>query len=353
MPFKVLKTISVKNMNKPKIVTFGGGWTEERLESLFKGKNQSVTFLHAGNRGEITEQETCEAVRDATVILVNPGSPDISRRVIEAAEKVRLIQSMVVGYDNVDVQATSEMGIPVANNPGWNAISVAEHTIMLILMTLKKALYMIRRNEEEGWTMRDLVKNFDSFGEFKDRTIGIIGLGAIGKEVSKLANAFGARVIYYKRNRLSVDDEKELLVDYASFNALLSRSDIVSLHVPLYDETLGLIGEDEISLMKYGAILINTSRPGVIDEHAVAVALQEGKLSGAGLDGVNTRVVDGAFFNDSPLSECDNVVITPHIAGPTKEAKARGVKQWVENVCRFLNGEKPLYLVNDVWPSEQ
>jgi phosphoglycerate dehydrogenase-like enzyme len=336
-------------MNKPKIVTFGPNWSEEIVESLFEGKIPSATFLHGGNRGEKTERETCEAVRDATVILVNPGSPDITRSVIEAAEKVRLIQSMVVGYDNVDVQAASEMVIPVANNPGWNAISVAEHTTMLILMTLKKALYMIRINEEQGWAMRDLVRNFDSFGEFRDRTIGIIGLGAIGKEVSKLANAFGAKVIYYKRNRLPVEEEEELHVDYASFNDLLSKSDIVSIHVPLYDETLGLIGEDEISLMKEGAILINTSRPGVIDEHAVAKALQEGRLSGAGLDGVNTRVVDGAFFNDSPLSKCDNVVITPHIAGPTREAKARGVKQWVKNVCRFLNGENPLYLVNDVW----
>jgi phosphoglycerate dehydrogenase-like enzyme len=338
-------------MNKPRIVTFGPNWSEEIVESLFEGNIPSATFLHAGNRGEITEQETCEAIRDATVILVNPGSPDITRRVIEAAENLRLIQSMVVGYDNVDVQAASEMGIPVANNPGWNAISVAEHTVMLILMTLKKVLYMIRRNEEQGWSMRDLVKNFDSFGEFKGRTIGIIGLGAIGKEVSRLANAFGARVIYYKRNRLSIEKEEELHVDYTSFDDLLSKSDIVSLHVPLYDETLGLIGEDEIALMKEGAILINTSRPGVIDEHAVAKALQEGRLSGAGLDGVNTRVVDGVFFNDSPLSEGDTVVITPHIAGPTREAKKRGVKQWVENVCRFLNGEEPHYLVNDVWPS--
>jgi phosphoglycerate dehydrogenase-like enzyme len=334
-------------MSKIKIVFFAN-WTVEQLESLFKDKAQSISFVHAGIRGEISEQETIEAVRDATIILVNPGSPDISRKVIKAAEELSFIQSMVVGYENVDVQAANEIGIPVSNNPGWNATSVAEHTVMLILMTLKKALYMIRRNEKEGWSIRDLVKNFDSFGEFKNRTLGIVGLGAIGKEVSKLANSFGAKVIYYKRNQLSTDEEQALCVEYYPFKELLSESDIVSLHVPLYNETLGLIGEDEIAVMKEGAILINTSRPGVIDESAVAAALKSGRLSGAGLDGVNTKVVDGAFLIDSPLSSCENVVITPHIAGPTREAKIRGIKQWVENVNRFLDGDKPQYLVNDV-----
>jgi len=336
-------------MTKIKILTFGG-LTEELLEPLFPDYATSVKFVNAGTRGEISEKETIEAAKDATLILANPGSPDISRKVMVAAEKLKFIQSTVVGYDNVDVQSATDLGIPVANNPGWNAISVAEHTIMLILMTLKKALFMIKQNEEKGWSIKDLVSNFDSFHEFRGRTLGIIGLGAIGIKVAKLANAFGARVIYYKRNRLSIDEETDLSVEYYSFKELLAESDIVSLHVPLNEETSELIGEDEIAQMKEGAYLINTSRPGVIDEHSLAAALQEGSLSGAGMDGVNTRNVDGVFITDSPLSECHNVVITPHIAGPTREAKVRGFGQWVENVCRFLNGEKPLYLLNDVWP---
>lgn len=174
-------------------------------------------------------------------------------------------------------------------------------------------IFLLLAHEEKGWSIKDLVSNFDSFHEFRGRTLGIIGLGAIGSKVAKLANAFGARVIYYKRNRLSIDEETRA---------------------------------------REGAYLINTSRPGVIDEQAVAAALQEVSLSGAGIDGVNTRTVDGLFITDSPLSECHNVVITPHIAGPTREAKVRGWGQRVENVCRFLNGEKPLYLLNDVWPEE-
>jgi phosphoglycerate dehydrogenase-like enzyme len=319
---------------------------------MFPDYVSSVHFLNAGNRGEITLEDTVEAVKDATLILVNPGSPDITREVLEAAEKLRLIQSMVVGYENVDLESATELGIPVANNPGWNAISVAEHTIMLILMTLRKALPMIRQNLEKGWSIRELVSNFDSFREFRGKTLGIIGLGAIGVEVAKLANAFGVNVIYFKRNRLPESEENSLNVKYAPLETLLAESDIVSLHVPLNEETSHMIGKEELGRMKVGSYLINTSRPGVIDERAVADALLSGRLNGTGMDGVNTRNVDGVFVVDSPLSKCDNVVITPHIAGPTLEARDRGWKQWVENVCRFLDGEKPLYLLNDVWSTE-
>ena len=333
----------------PKIVYFGP-MLKSRISSLFKDFSQPLELVNGGTLVNITPDKVREAIRDATVILTNPGTPHLSKNILEAAKKVRLIQTMTVGYDRIDLQGATELGIPVANVPGYNSISVAEYTIMLILMTLRKTLYMIRKNEN-GLKISDLVSNFKDFREFKDKTLGIVGLGDIGREVVKRARCFGPEIIYYKRSRLSVEEEKQLGVEYRPFSELLAESDIISLHVPLNDETRGMIGEDEIGSMKDGAIIINTARAGIIDERAVAEALNSGKLSGAGLDFVNTRVENGVHVPDSPLLECGNVVITPHLAGPTREAQMRGQEQWAENVIRLLNGEKPRYLVNDVWPS--
>jgi phosphoglycerate dehydrogenase-like enzyme len=332
----------------PKIVYFGP-ISESRISSLFKDYSQPLELVSGGILGNITPDEVREAIKDATVILTNPGTPHLTKDILEAAEKVRLIQSMIVGYDRIDIQGATELGIPVANNPGWNSISVAELTLMLILMTLRKTLYLIRKGEK-GWRISDLVSNFGDLREFKDKTLGIVGLGDIGREVVKRARCFGPKIIYHKRSRLSVKEEKRLGVEYRPFKELLAESDIVSLHIPLNDETRSMIGEDEIASMKDGAIIINTARGEIIDEHAVAKALNTGKLSGAGLDFVNIRMENGVRVPNSPLLECENVIITPHIAGPTRESQIRGFEQWSENVIRLLDGEKPLYIVNDVWP---
>jgi lactate dehydrogenase-like 2-hydroxyacid dehydrogenase len=189
--------------------------------------------------------------------------------------------------------------------------------------------------------------------ELKGKTLGIIGLGAIGKEVVRLAKPFGPKIIYYKRTRLSEEKEKKLSVKYRSFHGLLSESDIVSIHTPLTEETKGMIGESEIALMRDGAIIINTSREKIVDEYAAAEALKMGKLSAAGFDVLETRVMDNVRYGDSPLMECENVVLTDHQAGTTLEARKRGEKQWVANINRFLDGMKPLYLVNNVWQASK
>ena len=250
------------------------------------------------------------------------------------------------------MDAATELGIPVANNPGWNSTSVAEHTIMLILMTLKRALFAHNHSRTKGFNMPEVIDLWNNVWELRGRTLGLIGLGETGKEVAKLAKAFGPKMIYYKRNQLSTEEEKELGVEYRSFHDLLKESDIVSLHVPLTDETKGMIGRDEIALMKDGAIVINVAREYVLDDVAAADAVKSGKLHAVGVDVVPTKIVEGRWMGDTPLTSCEFVVGTPHIAGATMEASARCVVQWSENVCRFLNGENPLYLLNDVWVSE-
>jgi phosphoglycerate dehydrogenase-like enzyme len=172
--------------------------SKSKISSLFKDYPQPLELVSAGTLGHITPDEVREAIRDAIVVLTNPGTPHLTKDILKAAEKVRLIQAMTVGYDRIDLQGATELGIPVANNPGTNSISVAEYTLMLILMTLTKTLYMIRKSEK-GWRIRDIVSNFDDFREFKDKTLGIIGLGDIGREVVKRARCFGPEIIYYKR----------------------------------------------------------------------------------------------------------------------------------------------------------
>jgi phosphoglycerate dehydrogenase-like enzyme len=326
--------------------------SEDELGALFEGRTEGLQIVRGGVRVNTSEDEACEAVKDATIIVAFPGSPYITRRVLEAAKKVKLVQASSVGYDFIDIDAATELGIPVANNPGWNSTAVAEHTIMLILMTLKRAIFAHTKGRRDGFSMPEILSLWDQVWELRGKTLGIIGLGGTGREVAKLARAFGPRMLYYKRNRLPPEEEKELGVQYRPFDELLEESDIVTLHVPLTDETRGMIGREEIAKMKDGAIIINVAREYVLDDVAAAEALKAGKLHAVGVDVVPTRIVDGRWRGDTPLSDCDYVVSSPHLAGATKESSVRAARQWSENVGRLLDGEKPLYLVNDVWEPE-
>jgi phosphoglycerate dehydrogenase-like enzyme len=319
----------------------------DEFKELFKDRKEQIEILRAGIRNEKTHKETLDMIKDATIIIFGPPSTYLTKELLEAAHEVQFIQCATVGYDRIDLDAATELGIPVANNRGWNTEAVGEHTIMLILMCLRKAIHVHHRTLKKGWTIPDIRGFYIRNLEFNGKTLGILGYGSTGTEVARLARAFGPKILYHKRTRLTVDEEFEMGVEYRSLNGLLSESDIVSVHVPLTDETKGMIGSDELSVMKDGAILVNVARSGIVDEGAVAEALNRGKLSAAGFDVVNMTFEDGVWAPDSPLTDCENIVITPHTAGPTKEAMVRMEAQWTENIFRFLDGEKPLYLLND------
>jgi lactate dehydrogenase-like 2-hydroxyacid dehydrogenase len=323
--------------------------SEEELGALFEGRTEDLHIVCGGNRVNTPEEKACEVVKDADVIVAFPGSPLITRKMLEAAKRVKLVQASSVGYDFIDLDAATELGIPVANNPGWNSTSVAEHTIMLILMTLKRAIHAHTKGRVEGFSMPEIQSLWPQVWELRGKTLGLIGLGETGKEVAKLARAFEPEMIYYKRTRLSEEEERELGVEYRAFEELLKESDIITLHVPLTEETKGMIGREEIAKMKDGAIIINVAREYVLDDVAAADALKAGKLHAVGVDVVPVRISEGRWYGDTPLRDCDYVASTPHLAGATKEAWIRAARQWSENVKRLLDGEKPLYLVNDVW----
>jgi phosphoglycerate dehydrogenase-like enzyme len=230
---------------------------------------------------------------------------------------------------------------------GFNAVGVAEHAIMMVLVLLKKGFIAHHGVIDGGWPQREIVTPGNYLYELRGKTLGVVGLGNIGTEVAKRAVAFGARVIYNKRNRLTEAEEAALDVEFGTLEELLKASDIVSINAPLTPETRGMIGKEQIEIMKDGAILVNTARGGLVDEEALAEALRRGKLWGAGID-VPRGPDDQEGFREL-FKGIDNVVLTPHIASGTYGSLDKCVEQFAENLARVVKGEKPLYLLNDVW----
>jgi phosphoglycerate dehydrogenase-like enzyme len=258
-----------------------------------------------------------------------------------AAPRVKLVQLLSAGYDAVDLEAARRAKVPVSNNGGANAISVAEHALMLMLTVSRKVIWQHGNVAGGRWRGNGPAPRMY---ELYDKTLGIVGLGTIGKKVARLGRAFGMRVQYYDIARLSEDEADALGVRFRLLRELVRTSDVVSLHVPLNASTRGMIGAAEIAMMKPSAILINTSRGPVVDEPALAKALAAGKLFGAGLD-VFDREPPPA---DNPLLKLDNVVLTAHFAGPTWDNHVARFRNAFDNVQRMARGEPPLWVVPEL-----
>ena len=259
----------------------------------------------------------------------------------KAAPKLKLYQLLSAGYDDVDLEAARRAKVPVCNNGGANAISVAEHAMMLMLTVSRRVIWQHANVSAGRWRGNGPAPRMY---ELYDKTLGIVGLGTIGKKVARLANAFGMRVQYYDIARLTEDEEDALGVRFRLLRELLRTSDIVSLHVPLNDSTRHMIGADELALMKPEAILVNTSRGPVIDEAALTKALADNKLFGAGLDVFDQEPPPP----DNPLFKLKNVVLTAHFAGPTWDNHVARFRNAFDNVQRVARGEKPLWVVPEL-----
>lgn len=269
----------------------------------------------------------------------------IDRDLCNAMKKVRLIQQPSTGFDHIDIEACREAGIPVANAGGANAASVAEYTIMTALALLKRLVEAHQATSRGEWPQWELMEKgtFDLLG----KTWGIIGLGRIGREVAKRLKGWSVKVVYYDKVRPPAEVERELGVEYRPLRRLLRESDVVSIHVPLTDETRRMIGEAELRMMKPTAILINPSRGEIVDEEALARALRERWIAGAAVD-VYSREPPGP---EHPLVKLAregevNLIVTPHIAGANTDARQRIVAFSVENIVRVLKGGEPEAVVN-------
>ena len=277
-----------------------------------------------------------EVVGEADFILV--ATTPLSAEVIAAAPRLKLIQHQGVGYDNVDVEAATQAGIPVGLTPEGTSGPVAEHVIMLIL-SLYRNLFVANRTLRQGqwlqWELRP--GSYSLLG----KRLGVVGLGRIGREVAQRARAFECQLCYYDVVRAAPEVEAKLEVEYIAFDNLLAGSDIITLHLPRTEETRGLIGAAQLARMKPTALLINTARGGLIDEGALYQALASGQIAGAGLD-VFAVEPPGA---ENRLLHLDNVVATPHIAAGTRDALADKMRAAFANMQRVAQGQTPRNLV--------
>ncbi len=266
----------------------------------------------------------------------------LNRDFYRAAPRLRLVQLISAGYDRLDIEAARAAGVPIANNGGSNSVAVAEHTLMLILAVAKRLVWQHRNVVAGKWRVGDFAQT--RLHEIEGKTLGIVGLGRIGKRVARRALAFDMEVLYHDIVRLTEEQEDALGVRFALFPELLRASDVVSLHVPLNAETRGLMSTAEFNAMKDTAILINTCRGPVVDEAALHKALTSGQIAGAGLDVMTQEPPQP----DHPLFALDNVVITPHTAGPTWEFWAKGFRNGFDNIQRVAAGRPPLWVIPEL-----
>jgi phosphoglycerate dehydrogenase-like enzyme len=280
------------------------------------------------------------AVTSAEYLICYPGAPS-DDAFFRAAPKLKLFQLLSAGYDDVNIEAARRAKVPVCNNGGANAISVAEHAMMLMLGVSRRVVWQHGNVTGGRWRGNGPAPRMY---EIFDKTLGIIGLGTIGKKVARLARAFGMRVQYYDIVRLTEDAEDALGVRFRLLRELLATSDIVTLHVPLNASTRHMIGEREMGLMKPEAILINTSRGPVVDEAALTRALSDGILFGAGLDVFEQEPTPP----NNPLLKLPNVLLTAHFAGPTWDNNVARLRNAYDNVQRVHRGEKPLWVVPEL-----
>jgi phosphoglycerate dehydrogenase-like enzyme len=277
----------------------------------------------------------------AAEFLICYPSQKIDDELFRAAPRLRLVQLLSAGYDDVDLVAARRAGVPVANNGGANAISVAEHTLMLMMAVSRRVIWQHANVAKGRWRGNGPAPRMY---EMFSKTLGIVGLGTIGRKVARLAQAFGMHVQYYDIARLSEAEEDQLDVRFRLLNEVLRTSNVVSLHVPLNDSTRGMIGTAELALMQPEAILINTCRGPVVEEQALHAALSMRKIFGAGLD-VFDQEPPAA---DNPLLKLDNVLLTAHFAGPTWDNHVARFRNAFDNVQRVARGERPAWVVSEL-----
>jgi len=283
-----------------------------------------------------SEEDLAQYGAEAEILLVIHRKVDA--RLLSFVPRVRLVQRVGVGYDNLDLDALQAAGVVAAYTPGANAAAVAEHTILLMLALLKRFVAAESAVRQGGWPTMELFQA--GVGDLANATVGLVGFGNTGRAVAQRLLPFGSRLLYMARHAVDATIEQQFGMRYASLDDLLASSTIVSLHLPLTEATLGLIGEAELAKMPAGAFLINTSRGEILDEAALRRALVSGKLGGAALDVLRDERPGGNPFADLP-----QVIVTPHMAGGSRAAVERALQMAMANVARFLRGESPLDLI--------
>lgn len=291
------------------------------LQAVFQGHDAVV----------VTGAADLEQHLPTADILLSTAFTPVTGSMLATATRLRLIQVAGVGVDHIDLDAAQKLGIAVANVAGANAASVAEHVVMAVLALLRGLIPAHVGLREGRWTLPQWMA---SARELAGRTVGILGMGRIGREVASRLLPFQAALLYHDVRRLPAGDEDALGVTYVDFDVLVSTSDILTLHLPLTPQTRGIIGKDQLARTKRGALLVNTARAELVDESALVAALESGQLGGAAIDVFAPEPPPP----DHPLLRLPNVVLTPHGAGVTAEAQERIAQGAIANILRFLDG---------------
>lgn len=295
--------------------------------------NDDIDFSVFDEFGEVTiydytkYNQIAERIKDAEIILCNKSI--MNRMTLKDAKNVKYIGLFATGYNNVDIEYTNERNITVCNAGSYSTNAVAQHVFALILEHYNKVGEYNKFVKDGGWIHSEKFSPFKPMKEMDGRTLGIVGYGSIGKKVAKIAQAFDMKVLAYNRS-----PKKDEGVRFVEMDELLEKSDIVSIHCPLNRDSEKMCNKDFFSKMKDGALFINTSRGGVVDEPALIDAVKSKKISGAGLDVVAVEPMEKHY----DILDIDNIIITPHSAWAPVETRTRLVEIVRNNIKKWVAG---------------
>lgn len=314
------------------VVTDLGYSTYEPEREILEKVGASLVLMNSSDEADILA-----GARDADALISRKAS--VTRNIIQNLERCRIISRYGVGYDNIDIVAAAEKGIPVCNVPDYCMEEVSDQALALLLSCARKVTANDKKIRGGEWN----ITRSNPVHQIRKRTMGIIGLGRIGLTFLRKIKPLVSHEILVCDPYLDQEKtEKEYGVKMLDLEALLRESDYISLHVPLTDQTLNLINEESISQMKSSAILINTSRGPVVEERALLKALKEGKINSAGIDVFENEPLPA----DSPLFGLDNIVLSDHAAWYSEESELELKTKLATNVVRALKGEKIMHIVN-------
>lgn len=284
-----------------------------------------------------TKEAVVERLKDADILVGNKNN--ITAEIMDACPKLKYIAVQATGYNVIDVAAAKERGIPVSNVPTYGTMAVAQHTMALLLEITNLVGHHNDRVHAGRWAEGPDWCFWDSpLMELDGKTMGVIGFGKIGQQTAKMAKAFGMNIL---ATGSRPTDEGRAIADYVEMDELLAKSDVISLHCPLFPNTKGIICKENIDKMKDGVTILNSSRGPLVVEQDLADALRSGKVKAAAVDVVSAE----PMTNDNPLLTAPNCIITPHIAWAPKEARQRIMNTTAQNIEAFLSGN-PINVVN-------
>ncbi len=275
----------------------------------------------------VSVKDTIQRIGDAEIIIVN--KVPLTAEIFDACPNLKFITVTATGYNTIDIKSAKEHGILVSNVPAYSTPSVAQHIFALILELCMRTGDHCKSVKDGMWNKcTDYTYHISELTELYGKTLGLIGMGAIGTATAKIAQAFGMKVICYHSSR-EVEG-----VEHVSLGTLLGSSDIISLCCPLTSDNARIIRKETLDKMRNGVMIINTARGGLIDENDLAEAIKSGKVKGAGLD----VLTEEPPINSSPLISLDGVIVTPHIAWAPKESRTRLLNETVKNIKAYMNG---------------